>query len=131
MITPCLFFCKDCTNLIEPGEIRAYGKMRSWATVTKEERDAEEKCTPGFTTYTCKEQLHPDICGKSILNESEDDDYTYEIIKVQKRKRRTWKCECGTELISYPLDADTLMRIPNFDGCPICGAKGKLIKREI
>jgi rubrerythrin len=59
---------------------------------------------------------------------AQDDEYEYKVVKVQKNKRRVWRCTCGTELISYPLDADTFGRIPNFDGCPICGKNGKLVK---
>ena len=36
-------------------------------------------------------------------------------------KTRIWVCNnCGTLLISHPLDGDTFCRIPSFAGCPIC-----------
>jgi len=50
-------------------------------------------------------------------------------IRVQRPKKRVWRCECGTELISKPLDADTFMRIPNFTHCPIC-IEGTMIKQD-
>ena len=57
------------------------------------------------------------------------EEYDYVTVAVQRPKRRTWKCECGTELISRPLDADTFMRIPNFKPCPIC-LNGGLVKQD-
>lgn len=42
---------------------------------------------------------------------------------------RRWKCDnpgCKTELYSE-LDDDTFIRIPSFNGCPICG-RGNLVK---
>jgi hypothetical protein len=61
-----------------------------------------------------------------IINDSE---YEYQWVSVPKLKRRVWRCECGTELISKPLDIDTFDRIPDFNHCPIC-CKGTLKKQE-
>lgn len=69
---------------------------------------------------SCLLKIHPSICKLSILNELVDNDYYYEIVKVQKRKIRTWKCKCGAILTSKPIDEDTFMRIKSID-CPICG----------
>lgn len=39
----------------------------------------------------------------------------------EELKNRVWVCDnCGTLLISRPLDGDTFCRIPSFYGCPIC-----------
>jgi hypothetical protein len=78
---------------------------------------------------SCLLKIFPSICKLSILNELVDNEYDYKLVKIQKHKPRTWKCECGTTLISYPLDADTFMRIGNFTGCPICGC-GTLVKTD-
>jgi hypothetical protein len=86
-----------------------------------------ENLRDGTVRNSCLLKIHPNICKLSILNELVDNDYNYEIVKIQKRKHRTWKCECGTTLISYPMDVDTFMRIGNFTHCPICGC-GTLIK---
>jgi hypothetical protein len=56
-------------------------------------------------------------------------EYEYQWVAVPKQKRRFWKCKCGTELISKPLDIDTFDRIPNFKPCPIC-RDGELVKEE-
>lgn len=60
------------------------------------------------------------------MNDDEEE-YEYQWVAVPKLKRRIWKCGCGTELISKPLDADTFCRIPNFKPCPICRS-GELVK---
>ena len=69
IINPNPFTCKECPELKEPGEIAVFGKMRSWAGVTRAQIKKEEKENPGFTTYTCKISKKPQSCGKSKITE--------------------------------------------------------------